>query len=401
YQHDEALFHPVQRHHGACSIQDPEWDEIQDVEPCACARQRQPDGIGGLQPDDGTCSRRQKTCQRSREAHRRTSCLRHAHGLPAHVSAKSREKHRHFSRKATPLDFNKMPKLMNEDENAETNAETRSPSRPVEANEGRKTEQKLQFEDGKYKCLGFGQNHRQRSQRRQAFCPPALFARLLWTMRICGSQLQLTQVLADPFRLLRFRRQQRQDRLPLLVGCLKVAARFQGACAGCSAFHFLRMDQALAGRTSQCSRLQCVGATLTDLIQFSGKSRHGFSDLSLFLVSIVYAEAPLASWNGPSTLRLPRPAVIFQAKRMPTNNMIKPMNPAPPSANSRNGEARPIIVSVPMAPATVIFFAGTALALDPFSCEASPTELSCAGAKLSLGDTCDCALGRWRAWSFM
>src|SRR6185312_15520987 len=176
---------------------------------------------------------------------------------------------------------NKVPKLMNEDENGESYAEPRSPSRPVKANEGRKTEQKLKFEDGKYKCLGFGQNHRQRSQRRQAFCPPSLFARLLRTMRICGSQLQLTQVLADPFRLLRFRRQQRQDRLPLLVGSLKVAARFQGARAGCSAIHFLRMDQALAGRTSQCSRLQEVGATLAGMIQFSGKSRHGFSDLFL------------------------------------------------------------------------------------------------------------------------
>jgi len=110
---------------------------------------------------------------------------------------------------------------------------------------------KFQFEKKEQHALDLGQEHRERSQRRQAPGPRTLGLGTLRLLRTRRCQLRLPRVIPDPLGLLRIEGQQWQNGQPALARFGQAALGFQGAGLGSAAFHLLRVHQGVAALTCQ------------------------------------------------------------------------------------------------------------------------------------------------------
>src|SRR5580704_3351543 len=115
------------------------------------------------------------------------------------------------------------------------------------------------------------------------------------------------------------------------------------------------MHQGVALVASQDAGSEFTRAGLTGASYGDGKSGHGGAG----------AQEPAPDFAGADLLNGPRMSslaapVSFQAIRIPTKRMIRPMAPCSGSCNSRNGEASPANVSIPIAEPMLIFGVGAA-----------------------------------------
>src|SRR5436309_13949158 len=135
------------------AIEHPDWREIDGIQPGSGTGQCCPDWVPCLPPHHRASRRCKQSCKWPSQAYARARAQWDIHGIPANVSAESRQKYRHVCGKAAPLHFNEMSHLMHQDEHGKTDAEHHAEESPVDADERPKAQEELEFEDGQQEGL--------------------------------------------------------------------------------------------------------------------------------------------------------------------------------------------------------------------------------------------------------
>lgn len=144
-QHDGALNAAESVDRGA-TVQHPDRNQIQQIEPCAGVCERSPDGKACLSPDGEADGGGQCSGEWTGEANFGNGLLRNVKRAPTNVGTESGQKDRHVCGQSATTYIDIVSHLVDEDENGESDSERPSVEIGVHAKEYDKAQERTELE---------------------------------------------------------------------------------------------------------------------------------------------------------------------------------------------------------------------------------------------------------------
>ena len=178
------------------------------------------DSFAGAIKDQRARRRDNPPCQRPRQAHLRALLNRHSHRLPADIGPQPRQEHRHLPASLAAGCRCNGP-ARESDRRREPQPEPPPEQRPVDRHEQKRLNRNFRFEDAVSSPLLFASTIASAPKAAPA-CTPSRSSP--WAARaLC---LQRFELVTNPLRLLRIRRQHGQRAAPHLPGRAEIRLRF-------------------------------------------------------------------------------------------------------------------------------------------------------------------------------
>jgi hypothetical protein len=156
---------------GEAAVEEPDGDEVEDVEEGSGAGERGPDGVLSVGVDEVADGGGDPAGERAGERDLRDLADGDAEAGPADVGAEAGQEDGHFGGQAAAANVDVVAHLVDEDADAESHAEAPAEERDVEPDEDEKAEEEFELEQDERRRFEFEQEERQRTEGAEALDP--------------------------------------------------------------------------------------------------------------------------------------------------------------------------------------------------------------------------------------